>query len=170
MSNDFFSKMFGTQEKAPEEKESKVKKLTPFDFVNILFTKSNKPIDAVIQSQYDQFMVNRIIACYKDFKTKKFTFLLMINSLDGKKMSNLEHFYCLFYKLPKLDKVYPSYLWNKKDEDVVDKNKLISALKWKFKYNDLGAEYAINVISEQEKLFFLKEYEKRMDFLGKEVK
>jgi len=170
MSDDFFSKMF--KKPVVEELikgEFSVKKLSPIDFVTILFTKKDKPVDAVINDQYDQFMVNRFVACYQDFRTKEFKHLLFINSLNDKLFTNLEHFYCLYKKLPKMDKYYPSYLWNKKDEEIVDKKRLMTALKYKFKYNDLGAEYATLVISEEEKQFFLKEYEDKMIFLGKKV-
>lgn len=170
MSDDIFDKMFKKNVVAESVKgEFSVKKLSPIDFVNVLFTKKNKPSDAVINDQYDQFMVNRFIACYQDFRTKEFSYLLFINSLNGKVFSNLEHFYCLYKKISKIDKYYSSYLWNKKDEEFINKKRLITALKFKFKYNDLGAEYAMLVISEEEKQFFLKEYEDRMKFLGIKV-
>lgn len=132
----------------PEE-EIKAKKYSPRDIVIALFTKEPIPEHIVNKaSQYSQFMVNRWLACTKN--GKDYDYIELVNYLNTIKMSNMMHYQYLLNILPKKNTVYPGYAWNKADDKNADKMLIVKALKWKYKYNDRGAELAIHVIPKDE--------------------
>ena len=148
-----------------DEETIEKKKYSPRDIIIALFTKEILPEHIINSStQYSQFMINRFLASTKNFKN--FEYIEIANELNTKKMSNKMHYDLLYKLLPKKDKVYPGYAWNKKDDSLGNKEEIIKALRWKYKYNERGAEYAIMIIPKEEIKELLEEYKNYISVTG----
>jgi hypothetical protein len=139
----------------------KVKKYSPIDFVNSIFTKDYIEDETVFNSQYSQFMVNRFV-----FGMFNGCYIELISNLNNKKITNRMHYDYLFYKLPKKNKIFAKYPWNKVDKDNIDSLEYIKALKWRYKYNTTGAEQALQVCSKEELDELFKEYSEYKKYCG----
>lgn len=157
--NDLFSILKSdnnTKFEVDNSENDKIKKYSPIEIVKSLFSEDIIDDNVINSTQYSQFMINRFLASTKYFKD--FKYVQLAQSLNVLKLSNKMHYDYLFSELPKLDKVFPGYAWSKTEKSDIDKIEVIKALRWKYKYNERGAENAMFVIPQNELKELTNEY------------
>jgi hypothetical protein len=154
---DIFAPKIERFEKVGDE-ANELKKFNPFEAVVYLFSKAEGyPIELIESSAYSQFMINRIIACYRNFK-KEFVYIDTVGYVNMLKLSNKQHWDFWYSYIKKVDKPFIPYLFNTKQDDVVYENLVYKSLKHKYNYNKRGAKQAVIVCPEPEIDEIVKEY------------
>jgi hypothetical protein len=156
--NDIFN--FNKEETLIREGDepNELKKFNPFEAIVYLFNKADGyPKELIESSAYSQFMINRIIACYRNFK-KEFMYIDAVGYVNTLKLTNRQHWDFWLSYLKKIDKPFVTYLFNGKQDDVVYDELVYKSLKWKYNYNRRGANQARLVCLDSEIDEIVKEY------------